>query len=939
MKKTLSFLLALFMLLSLFAACGEKPASPADAADNGETAEAPLNADDAAEDEDKEAVEVPDKPVAIDVGSLPSNESPAQPAGQTSPQPAAEAPSSAAPSSQTPDAQAPSAQTPEPQAPAAETKPSSQINRMESYPSDNRGYILTGNPSLDKEYKMLVWGDSVLTAHSPLDIFYSFCLTDGTEPDIYPYTYENLGSSSAYTTLTTFNLFEMFSFTDKSANAQATGPVNSFKYFYGLLSQRQDCLIIATSRDRVIGNSDSAGRAVTAFNEIQKAFYAANPKGKIVLLVPMPYDKPSKELKEKFGFPTDTDNAKHNSMIKTHASALAAKATGECVQAQIGDAFAFFKKNYADSGIDLYDEGGVFESMAGAYYISCLLYSYVFGKSPAGMPEQGFLDADTAALLQKAAHSFVFGAEPSTVAQKSAPKHKSYKECDPRTMTYRDPRFKDEIYPEYFDEFFATAYTYEAFGGAALQYDQNNIASASGSPRRLTLGVDPKTLTPQRMTFLDCTWFCHSVYKAAFDYIIKETVGTGVINIKKGEVYRRTAAQIKADPEGAKEAFLNTIRPGDLIMEHNRENNNAHGMLYIGNGMLIHCSGYSHKAGGGQDYSKGLKQDVRELLGGVAYTPIDWLIKEGVDKHYAFNGERELLLLRPLGVSGTKPTSDAVSRAKNLKGVICWKESTAYAGASVNPGDDVTFTYCVRNDNDTEKTVAFKDALPANTTFKSGDVTFTNGALDASFKIPANSALRLSFTVTVNPDAPYGYIPCADTSIGGVTLQDTPIYVAKTLSADEQKKISSSAVTATTENKLITALYAEAGKQVNLGYDAELISSVCKVATDQKTFDAGAGKGREMLADNLFGGRYYGGDFGGNRIKEVTLSNFTVGDVLCVMKDASTLKRYIYVGNGVFKTVTDDGKTAALSPASSATLLDSLLGEFGFFVLRPSLSF
>ena len=37
--------------------------------------------------------------------------------------------------------------------------------------------------------------------------------------------------------------------------------------------------------------------------------------------------------------------------------------------------------------------------------------------------------------------------------------------------------------------------------------------------------------------------------------------------------------------------------------------------------------------------------------------------------------------------------------------------------------------------------------------------------------------------------------------------------------------------------------------------------------------------------------------------------------------------------------VTDDGKTAALSPASSATLLDSLLGEFGFFVLRPSLSF
>ncbi|MBQ7625358.1 MAG: DUF11 domain-containing protein, partial [Clostridia bacterium] len=815
---------------------------------------------------------------------------------------------------------------------------------VKSFVMDDRGAVLTRSNAWRPDFKMLAFGDSAIISHSPLDIFYSLSRGAGTDLDVFSHTYDNIGTSSAYTTLTTYNIYEMFRFDGTSASAKIKTPVSEntiskFSYFYSLLSREQDCLLIASSRDRVIGNPDSAGRAVTAFDEIQKTFYAANPNGKIVIFVPMPYDPPNESLINKFGFPADTDTQKHNELIKAHASALASKSSGDCVQAQIGDAFAFFKENYGDAGIDLYDEGGVFESMAGAYYTACVLYGYVYGASPVGIGAYGALDESTAQLLQKAAHVFVFGTSPESVTPEKAPlSHKPYKECDPRTMSYRDPRFVNEIYPEYFDEFFATAYAYEAFGGAALQYDQNNLASASGSPRRLTLGVDPKTLTPQRMTFLDCTWFCHSVYKAAFDYIIKESVNTGVINIKKGEVYRRTAAQIAADPEAAKADFIKTLRPCDLIMEHNRETNAAHGMLYIGNGMLIHCSGYSHKAGGGQDYSKALKKDVRELLGGVAFTKIDYLITEGVDSHYAFNGERELLILRPLGVEGTVPTQDAVLRAKNLKGVICWKESTAYAGASVNPGCDVTFTYCIRNDNDTKRDISIKDVLPENTAFKSGDVTFDKNALDTVVTVRGGELKKLSFTVTVDPGASYGYIPCDKTEIGGITLQDTPIYVAKTLTRDEQSAISSSAAEAATDGELVTAIYAGIGKTVALGTDSELINSVCLVAADGKSFDVGNGFGRDMLADNLFGGRYYGGDFGGNRIKEVTLRNFTVGDVLCVMSDASSVQLYVYVGDGIFKTV-KNGVTVSLSPASSATLLDSLLGEFGFFVLRPSISF
>ncbi|MBQ7625267.1 MAG: C40 family peptidase, partial [Clostridia bacterium] len=445
--------------------------------------------------------------------------------------------------------------------------------------------------------------------------------------------------------------------------------------------------------------------------------------------------------------------------------------------------------------------------------------------------------------------------------------------------------------------------------------------------------------TPQRISYLDCTWFCHSVYNSAFNYTIKESISTKVIDTTDGEVYRRTSERIKADPEEARKEFLETIQPGDMIMYSDREAGVSHGMLYIGNGMTIHCSSGSRKAGGKADYNKTAKIDCKEPMGGVLYSELGVVCDDTSSEYYCFKGNKDLLLLRPLA-SGVKPTADAVARAKNLKGVICWKESTRTGGATVNPGEDVTFTYFIRNDTMKDKQISVTDKLPANTTFKSGDVKFTNGELNTTVTVPARSLVSLSFTVTVSPSAPYGKIPCGDTAIGGVKLYDyAPIVVAKTLTAAEQAKIAAANVTAATDSELIAKTYAEIGKTVNLPSGADLLNRFMSVSAKSVSFTLSS-KDFKLVPQGLYGGRYYPGtEF--ERIRHIGVENAMCGDVLIVLRDPSKLNEvqcYLCVGDGKFKT-TENGAVKDVPSVAAASLFDSLIGEHAFLIIRPSFGF
>ena len=893
MKKFTVFF-SVLIILSLFAACAGKGA-----ADAGTSPVAPPVPSDPAPQDTQTAPPPPSSDADISQVGLPAGSStPAEPTLPTEP-----------------------ATPVEPTAPSATT--SSDI------PWRDQGDWLLSDPSLTgDEMKITVWGDAVISTNSPIDIMCGLARAAGRETVTTTKVYDNLGETSTY------NLYELFNFSDSSAQAKITSVKNT--HFLWAVTNPTDCLIILSGRDRTLTTASSGQRGLTAFKEIQKAYYAANPDGKIVLLVPYPYKDTQGELGEKFKL-TGYDSAGHRELIKSYAEKEAALAAGKIELAQIGDAFAFFEANYAESGIDLYDEGGIYASAAGGYYTACVLYAAVYGDSPAGLSEYGFLDKASAELLQEAAHVFVLGSAPEKKDRSNeALPHRSYEDCDPRTMKNRDPRFENEVYPEYFDELFATAYTYEAFG-KAVQYDQNNMRKVSGTfERRLTQGLYPWQINPQRLSYLDCTWYCHAVYHSAFNYTVKPSVRTRVIDTREGEVFRWVGSNPDIPAEEAIEKFIKTIQPGDILVYHDHEKGWGHGMIYLGNGMLIHCSTGSHKGGGSADYNFSANIDGKEPLGGVFFAPVDILINKHTN-YYCFTSAREVAVLRPLSL-GIKPTEEAVARAQNLAGIVCWKETTASGGVTVNPGDDVTFTYVIRNDNGSDRVVSIKDKLPENTSFKSGDVTFENGTLDTSVTVRSHETLRLSFTVVLSESAGYGEISCGDTVIGGIRLEDFPIHVGRTLTDSEMKTLAAAADGAGDDLGLVEKAYAAIGRSLDLGSGREMIGSVCTVAADGSSFAVGSGALRALLVQNVFGGRAYGGDFYGDRIRCVTPDNCLCGDLLCVMKDAETLKVYLCVGDGVFKTV-ENGETVTVSRANAVDLTEKLLGEFGFFLLRPSLGF
>ncbi|MBQ7625268.1 MAG: hypothetical protein IJS65_08330, partial [Clostridia bacterium] len=496
MRKTVSLLLALVMIISVFAACGEKteaPVTPGDDSAASADATVPATATDD-EEGDKEATETVTE--TGDVTLPPENTQTPADAPQTT-------------------------QTPQTQTPQSQTAPDTSTSAPPAQQTTSGGSAATPLPPENRKYySIYVWGDAVVNVHTPFDILYGMARAAGHDVDLNGGAYDNLGAS------TTYSLYELFTYTGSGADVKATGFKNA--KFQKTVSSPLDCLIILVSRDRSMMGIENETKLIEAFDMTQKAYYAANPNGRIILLAPMPYKDTQGEHGVKFKV-NDTDSHGHSERIKAFAQKMAAKATGNIMIEQLGDAFEWFEKNYAAQGYEIYDQGGIYQSVAGAYFISCLTYAYLWNESPVGITEYGYLTRDAAEFIQKAAHKFVFGTDaPSSVNRGTPIPHDAFEQCDPRTMSKRDERFKNEVYPKYFDEFFATAYCYEAFGGA-VQYDQNNIAKASGATRRLHQGVDPTFITPQRISYLDCTWFCHSVYDSAFNYVIKETVNTKVI--------------------------------------------------------------------------------------------------------------------------------------------------------------------------------------------------------------------------------------------------------------------------------------------------------------------------------------------------------------------------------------------------------------------------
>ncbi|MBQ7624176.1 MAG: C40 family peptidase, partial [Clostridia bacterium] len=701
MKKSLALLLALFMILSVFAACGEKqqPAvtdgSDTAAAIDGQSTTPPESTDEP-EDGEKEATEItpPDMPAIITTDPVPQGQS-----GNAQ--------------QQTPQTGTPQTQTPQTQI----QEPQTGTQQQTQTPSSTQpAQTTTPAPVADKtEYTAYFFGDSFIVNNALADNIIAFARYDGIKLTIRNNDYDNNG------TISTYNFYERFNYSGDTA----TGVKDNVYLLQSVLSKQNeyDFFLLLTGRDRTVSMTSNGNKTFSAYELAQKQYLAANPNGRIILLVPSGYEEGNDgKLAEKIGLKVSSLK-EHNDLIKQYAARLASVSPADkTLMSQMGDAFDFFRTNYGSSGIELYDHSHIYPSNAASYYMACILYAQMFGKSAYGMKEYGFLDEETATLMQKAAHRFVFGKEPSGThaADKYVP---SFDEINPKTSSKRDPRFANEKYPQYYDELIATMYSIFARERWA-QYDQMGIDKVKFTSIRRSIYTLPESINPQNTVYLDCSGFTFSTFMNAFGYNFDDpNMRTEyLINYDKGRIMSWNGMNPDIPAEEAKEKLWGLLEPGDVIVHRDETNESTskwygHVMIYAGNGMIMHCSGSSHSGGGSADYNFDANLDGKEYLGGIIYEPVDYLFdKDG--KQAMFNGNRRINILRPPSL-GLKPTEQAVLRAKNLAGIIAYKETSAPRGVTVNPGEDVTFTYVFRNDTNASKTVEIVDFLPVGVTYKS----------------------------------------------------------------------------------------------------------------------------------------------------------------------------------------------------------------------------
>ncbi|MBQ7625158.1 MAG: DUF11 domain-containing protein, partial [Clostridia bacterium] len=632
----------------------------------------------------------------------------------------------------------------------------------------------------------------------------------------------------------------------------------------------------------------------------------------------------------------DISGKEHDDKIHAIAEKMAAQAPGAKL-VQLGDAYTYFNANYASSKMDLYLRDLRSPSAAGSYYIACVLYASIFGKSPYGKEFSASLTADEAKLLQQAAHEFVFGSKPASAAKPSP---------YPIIKLEDDPRFKNQKFPAGYDAFLATAWAYYD-RHICIQYDQRATDRLGFTFYRRTVDGtgDPEEGTPQKTLYLDCTAFVWSLLKSAYNYALPENRSRALTYNSTPEltpliVYEHTPGTDRAE-ETVIQDIIETLQPGDVIAYSNPDNTGGHGVIYLGNGYVMQCSSSSRIGGGNADYNKNGNVDAHEGYGGIRVDKIDFLIDpHRLSYHFEPGEVFTTRIIRP-DYSKLKPTEDAVNRAKNMLHIVAYKLTSAPEGVSVNPGDTVDFTIVVKNLNNEPRTVAVTDVLPAGLTLKSGSNNFT-------LSLAAGETKTQTYTVTVDASAKKdSFIEYKTTKAGGVTLNNTPVYVGSALSSADRQKLSAAATAATGASTfdVIKAAYDAIGVKLPFASADTAYSGVFK-ADPQYGSKGGIclnaeGAAAKTVARGIYGGRYFVNSNNEHRLKYVSVDSLIPGDILLAVEENNgkiSYELYFYVADRTFKYV-KDGKTVETSNSSDCQeLIERVWGENAFAVIRPSLA-
>lgn len=486
--------------------------------------------------------------------------------------------------------------------------------------------------------------------------------------------------------------------------------------------------------------------------------------------------------------------------------------------------------------------------------------------------------------------------------------------------------------------------------GKYIQYDDTRLSSTPNLiVYRWEVGLkSPEDYTSQFTGYTNCAAFTHDVYLAALDYDIG--AHTTAMLTAKGTSQRKytyipTGTETDTEKAAVEADFRANLQIGDIIVvRYNGSNEgNGHAMLYVGeevleSGDIIHSTGssYSYK-----DFS-----EKTESNGTVGTMSTRSLFSPG-SSMYVFSRIKSLCLIRPLSTYKGGVPEHTQNRIDNLQGIVAEKLSSHTMGMTVNPGEEMTFTFSVTNKNNHPVTVEVRDTVPENTAYISGAEQVDGESLSWQLTVPANETASASYTVQVNADAPLGEAIAGDRgTVGGVKTTCPKVYIRKTLTKGQQEKILSAAeeITGKEGIALADAIYRQAlGKATGLPADfTALHDSYFQEFFDQHRL-SGEGGMLDLIPTGMFGGRkvahrsiasdYMRLEYCRTRLPRA--EDLIAGDIILAVGGPNTpgnsvQSLYLFTGERMLNLNT--GKTQPARP-----LLNMLLGYDRFVVIRPSI--
>ena len=400
------------------------------------------------------------------------------------------------------------------------------------------------------------------------------------------------------------------------------------------------------------------------------------------------------------------------------------------------------------------------------------------------------------------------------------------------------------------------------------QYDDTRL-TASQDPvyyRWSTAQRAPEDYTSQYTGYSNCAAFVRDLYLTALDLDIQYyTTSTQTSGCKKvlarapvAEKFENKSAE---ELETIKQEFLDALQPGDLIVYRYADQKNGHAMCYVGNGMMIHCSG--------SNYNYTDREEKYEDNGCFRYDPIDtfW---DTESRRYLFN-KASYVLIRPLDDFTGEIPQDTLDRMNDMRGVAAEKTASATWTQTVNPGQEITFTFTLQNLTGLEKTLTVTDTVPENTTYVLGAQKQEGDALSWTVTVPARETVSVSYTVQVDETAETVE---SSSFVEHIPVNCPAITVGNTLTPRQQESLSAAAANADTSAgggiSLAAKLYRDAfGAELLSGLTADdLMEGIFRHYSD--AVEAGApydlwpsqwhsldenGAYYKLVAPNLYGGR------------------------------------------------------------------------------------